>query len=162
MNKGLEAFNELKEGHWFDFANTYFSLNPKLKMDLDIIKNELKEKEQQDEIIKTIKEIISFKVSEPEFKRDEDGSIQNIIGCVYFELKREIENKERELFRNWVLETCFSKEFKALEIIKKKRVNVYELVQSRNYVEYNNIFDENEIECFLTQEDYNLLKEVLL
>ena len=42
MTKGLKAFNELKEGHWFDFADTYFSLNPKLKMDLDIIENALK------------------------------------------------------------------------------------------------------------------------
>ncbi|WP_407463008.1 hypothetical protein [Methanobrevibacter sp.] len=37
----LEAFNELKEGHWFDFADTYFSLNPKLKVDLDIIETAL-------------------------------------------------------------------------------------------------------------------------
>ena len=38
----LEAFNELKEGHWFDFADAYFYLNPQLKIDLCVVEATLK------------------------------------------------------------------------------------------------------------------------
>lgn len=47
------------------------------------------------------------------------------------------------------------KKDKALEIIRKKLVNVYDLLNSHTLEEYNLH------NCQLTQEDYDLLKEVL-
>lgn len=52
-----------------------------------------------------------------------------------------------------------SKQLKALEIIKEKNVNVPKLRNSSNLEEYNRCFRDK---CLLTQEEYELLKEVLL
>ena len=53
------------------------------------------------------------------------------------------------------------KELKVLEIIKNKNVNILEIKLCNNYEEYNccasNFFDVEE----LTQEEFDLLKEVL-
>ena len=51
------------------------------------------------------------------------------------------------------------KSLQALEIIKKKQVNVFVLLHSGNLKIYNDIFEDNRK---LTQEKYDLLKEVLL
>jgi len=48
---------------------------------------------------------------------------------------------------------------KALEIIKEKNVWVYHLKQCNSLEEYNEVFTD---ELHLTQEEYDLLKEVLL
>lgn len=59
------------------------------------------------------------------------------------------------------------KKLKALEIIKEKEVNVFDVLAT-GYVEYYNMCVVNKIRpeyCnsyFLTQEEYELLKEVLL
>lgn len=52
---------------------------------------------------------------------------------------------------------------KAIEIMKNTNVNIFEFLESKNVVDYNNLtwsrydFDSDE----LTEEQYNLLKEVL-
>lgn len=51
------------------------------------------------------------------------------------------------------------KALKALEIIKNKQVNVFVLLHSGNLKIYNDIVEDNRK---LTQEKYDLLKEVLL
>ena len=52
------------------------------------------------------------------------------------------------------------KELKALEIIKKKRVSICMILPSSSFVEYNSFMvHEHRV---LTQEEYDLLKEVLL
>ena len=51
------------------------------------------------------------------------------------------------------------KALKALEIIKNKEVNVFVLLHSGNLKIYNDIVEDNRK---LTQEKYDLLKEVLL
>ena len=51
-----------------------------------------------------------------------------------------------------------SKELKALEIIKEKRVDVWLLFECDSIVEYN----QNTHSCCLNQEEYDLLKEVLV
>ena len=69
-----------------------------------------------------------------------------------------------EDFRN------IEKELKALEIIKEKNVDIWCLKTTKNYDDYlhspapTNIVDENGVyheEQLLTQEEYDLLKEVL-
>ena len=52
------------------------------------------------------------------------------------------------------------KELKALEIIKEKAVSTAILIQSTNVKEYN--YCKNLLAFDLTQEEYDLLKEVLL
>ena len=50
-----------------------------------------------------------------------------------------------------------AKRLKALEIIKKKKVNVRFLISCKTLKEYNDVISDH-----LTQEEYDLLKEVLL
>ena len=68
-------------------------------------------------------------------------------------------NKEKE--RDIKISKCeyemLKKKTKALEIIKNKKVNVKWLLNSNSYEEYNKWYD-----IPLTQEEYDLLKEVLL
>ena len=177
MNKDLtplEAFKRFKNNiRWLE-ENTslkgYFE-NSELHFeeDLDIIEKELKEKEQQDSVIKTLKEIIEFNNKLPYIEPNKDDGF-NIISAVRINLQRDVENKERELLRKWVLETCFSKELKALEIIKNKKVNIDDLYTIWSL---NNIDDENCLKIYnnprtiygkpkLTQEEYDILKEVIL
>ena len=49
---------------------------------------------------------------------------------------------------------------KALEIIKEKKIDCLVLVLSKTYIEYNDICENEKSE--LSQEEYDLLKEVLL
>ena len=58
-------------------------------------------------------------------------------------------------------ETIIEKELKALEVIKNKKVNVFLLINCDSLEEYNSqtyVYPQRQ----LTQEEYNLLKEVLL
>ena len=59
------------------------------------------------------------------------------------------------------IECCdiVEKALKALDIINKKNVWVYHLKQCNSLEEYNNEFID---ELHITQEEYDLLKEVLL
>ena len=56
------------------------------------------------------------------------------------------------------------KKLKAFEIIKKKDVNITWIKDSQNMSEYNSWFLGERLEkrYYLTQEEYELLKEVLL
>ncbi len=49
--------------------------------------------------------------------------------------------------------------FKALETIKEKRVDTSDFIHSKNLIDYN---DGRSWRWYLTQEEYDLLKEVLL
>ena len=158
MNKKITLSKSLKDLR--EDAKNHLPEHTKyLNERLDIIETALEEKEKQDQIIKIIKEIIQFNTLQPEIKRNEDGTIQGMIGGVYMELQREIENKERKLFREWVLETCFPKELKALEIIKNNfipyDIETLENGKIRIWLGVNRFVD-------LTQEEYDLLKGMLL
>ena len=67
-----------------------------------IIENALNEKEEQDFIIKTIKEIIQFGRKLPDVVYDEDSGFSGIVGAIGMNIQRAVENKERELIRNWI------------------------------------------------------------
>ena len=54
------------------------------------------------------------------------------------------------------------KELKALEIIKKKDIHKTMLSLTQSADEYNHFIDDVSEEMQLTQEEYDLLKEVLL
>ena len=56
-------------------------------------------------------------------KAASDISALPVVRTSMVNMQRDIENKERELLRNWVLKECFPKELKALEIIKESANN---------------------------------------
>ena len=76
----------------------------------------------------------------------------------------EKELKEREKYRKRCLEleeklfNLEEKELKALEIIRYKKVNVFIFLHSGDLQTYNDLVEDNRK---LTQEEYDLLKEVL-
>lgn len=161
MNKELTALKELKE---------ILKTVDLVELDeLDIIESALKKIEEQDNIINIIKGTIEFGIQEPKMEVKENGEI-SLLSRVEMNIRKQLKEKERELFREWVLKECFPKEIKALEIIKKKNVDV-------DFFKYccQEFNDEIGIEQYntghieygndgksLTQEEYNLLKEVLL
>ena len=81
-----------------------------------IIETTLKEKEKQDSVLKTLREAISFEQKLPHIKPNEDILFDNM-SAISINIQRDLESRERKLLRQWVLETCFPKELKALEII---------------------------------------------
>ena len=104
--------------------------------ELNLVETALKEKEQQDNIISIIKETIEFNIQEPEIEVKENGEI-SLLSRVGMCLRKQLNEKEKELFREWVLKECFLEELKALEIIKKKEVNVEWLLYCDTVEEYN-------------------------
>ena len=128
--------------------------------DYFIIETALIEKEQQDGVFKILKEIIEFSQMLPHIEPNKDNGF-DIMSAVGINIQRDIENKERELLREWVLKTCFPKELKALKIIKEKGI-VVQFIKETNSVEQYNAVISGLLLKPLTQEEYKLLKEVLL
>lgn len=128
--------------------------------EIDIIETALKEKETQDGILKTLKEIIKFSITLPYIEPNKDSGF-DIMSAVGINIQRDIENRERKLLRKWVLETCFPKELKALEIIKEKGI-ILQFIKEAYTVEQYNAGVFGTLVKPLTQEEYDLLKEVLL
>ena len=125
------------------------------KMDADELLNPvikaLEEKEKQDFIYNLLKEIIQFDVLQPEVKEKEDG--YSFMTGVVLKLRRDLENKERQLFRQWVLKECFPKEMEAIKAIKK--------AFSSSSIYTNKLKDS--LECgWITQDEYDLIKEEIV
>ena len=146
----LQALKELKKRY-----GKNFSLNDDERC--HVIETSLKEKEQQDNVLKVLKEVIKFATTLPYIEPNKDNGF-DIMSGIEINIQRVIENKERKLLRQWILETCFPKELKALEIIKKKEVNVFIFLHSGDLETYNDMVEDNRK---LTQEEYDLLKEIL-
>ena len=73
-----------------------------------------------------------------------------------------IENALNEYYRLLKEDDEMTKKIKALEIILKKKVNVYdEIYQTNDYEDYKENFGYTQAQFDLTEEEYNLLKEVL-
>ena len=167
MSKELEALERIKE-----FYPQWRLSNRK---DFNLIETALKEKENQDSVLKTLKEVIEFRKTLPQIKPNKDNGF-DILSSVGLHIQRDIENRERELLRQWVLETCFPKELKALEIIKEKNIDVgyfrEDFIKNNYgfsfYEEYYDNYHYGTDECcmkyrgeMLTKEEFDLLKEVL-
>lgn len=86
---------------------------------VNAIEKELEEKVKQDIIINAIKEVIEFNIYEPKFEKTEEclSFTQQIV----WKQRRELTKKELETYRSFILNQCFPKELKALEIIKTDR-----------------------------------------
>ena len=155
MSKELSAFRKIcKNLNSYQFSDEY-------KENKKLIETALEEKEQQDQIIKIIKETIEFGIVDNKVEENENGDL-TLFGRIGISLRKELDEKERQLFRDFILETCFPKELKALEIIKNKRVDVDLLLSSLYVAHYNDFISEEIIgEKQLTQKEFDLLKKVL-
>ena len=162
MNKALNYLKKIKdrfgeqilESSWCGDSKGYthtITVN-----DLcDEIETTLKEKEQQDSLLKILKEVIAFAQMLPRIEPNKDNGF-DMMSAIRINIQRDIENKERELLRKWVLDTCFPKELKALEIIKN---HFNKIGGVKGNPDEENVYI---ISLFnLTQEEYDLLKEVL-
>lgn len=143
MSKGLEAFENIKI-----VMTKLFSGVERLDKELIIIEKELKDYEKQDNLIKIIKETIEFGIVDNKVEENENGDL-TLCGRIGISLRKELAKKERQLFRDWILETCFPKELKSLKVIKECfALNSFdELVPNSKWYE--------------SEEKQNLLKEVL-
>ena len=143
---GLEALKRIK---------SYF--NPKQLLtkektlnDLDNIEKELKEGETNKHLLDMLLEAISYCYSKT------DGTYGDLALPVAYKVKY----SQKVLYEHLPIETSKDKRDKALEIIKKKNVKIEWLKHSNSVEKYNQgIGDTLE---YLTQEEYDLLKEVLI
>jgi len=167
MSKELEAFVRLEQN-----SKRYKGR----KEDLDTIFTTLKNYEKQDNLIKIIKETIEFGIKDNKVEVSEKGDV-SLSGTIGLILRKELDKKERILFRDWILEACFPRELKALKIIEEKRVNVeyflytfedWKDITYEQWIFYyyeNGYFIQGEEDFTtnrLTKEEFDLLKEVLL
>ena len=72
-----------------------------------------------------------------------------------------INTKEGKLTSILDLLNDVEKELKALEIVKEKNFDLYYLQDSKDLEMYNDACDHYRNLCYLTQEEFDLLKEVL-
>lgn len=139
MSKGLEALERYVENAWFDEDSEYYLTAEHLD-DYHIIKKELKEYREIKEIAK---------------QYDWENITKEIFNV-------NADKKYRDLFNSAIVNIQNDyRKARALEIIKEKRVDVARLLVSNSLEQYNN-FDKRDILIILTQEEYDLLKEVLL
>lgn len=131
MNKELEALEKIDHTICLAFGENNKALfNKDNETHIDcrdiyeffdcycIIGTALKEKEEQDNIINIIKETIEFDVLEPQVEVKENGKI-SLLSRVGMSLRKQLNEKEKELFRAWILKECFPEELRALETIKE-------------------------------------------
>lgn len=157
MNKELEALAILKQTI---FHYTLGCLATREEKALKVIETALKDYEKQDNLIKIIKETIEFGIKDNKVEENENGDL-TLSGRIGIILRKELAEKERTLFRDWILETCFPKELKALKIIEKKGINIRLLKETDNAMEYNELIKSHYGMLPLSQKEYELLKEVL-
>ena len=104
---------------------------------------------------------ISYKETPMTVTRDENGVTIN--SEVSLDITRNaIDEEFRKSLRQWILENACPKEVEALKIIKNKKVNANDFIGFMEWANGLNYYNEY---CFkeeqLTQEEYDLLKEVL-
>ena len=142
MSKELEALDRLYCAGRLDLD---YVLNGKQNQDYKIIATALEDYE----FMKQTKIIVSDKkISDDDLEKLKNQGI--IVG--------NLEQSKVEL----LFDEETQKKLEALEIIKKKRVDVRYLFQCKSLRDYNYIYKgTNQSELCLTQEEYDLLKDVL-
>lgn len=167
MNIDLEALKDLRsafvshcktlgcEEDYIEICENKFSY----------IEKALKDKELQDIIVNEIKDLFVFGVIDTKVERKVNGDV-NLIPNFVYRITREIDNKKKEIIRDFILKQCFPKELKALEIIKENIIVSYDesendkpcLILGIKVNKYNTIIFYETYD----KEKIDLLKEVLL
>lgn len=150
FNSLIKRNNKLKEEN-----EKLFTKNRELRKK-NKRKKELKSSEKESlQIIEMLKEVIKVGVSLPRVEID-NNNVSSFIQAYTMAIQRELENKEREFLRNWVLKECFPKELKALEIIKKELEHFIDFENNSNC-----IYIDGMIRC-KNKKEFDLLKGELL
>lgn len=155
MTKELEALERLYCAGRLDLD---YVLNGKQDQDYKIIETALKEYENLDDIYydtwyacERLKENNNFALM---FIDD--------IYCLINTKDNKFDVIDNYKINNYgIIDNGTKKKLKALEIIKEKQVNVGDFIRCKSIEDYNDYCCYNEKEQ-LTQEEYDLLKEVLL
>lgn len=117
MSKSLDALKNIKYIH-----DTECGFDKSFDGECKLIEKALKEHEQQDSALKTLRDTISLGYIPPKISIDNDR--MEFVGSVGLKISETLNKAKTDLIRNWILRTCFPDELKALEIIKDKQVNV--------------------------------------
>lgn len=125
-----------------------------------IVLDKLKKMQEDKEMLNIFKNALTIERDIPpelEIKESEKGCSYVFKEAVKIHENR-IEEMLKKSLREWVLKNAFPKELKALDIIKKKRVDVCWIIEMKN----KTLEDYNGTHVYeLTKEEYDLLKEVL-
>ena len=163
MSEGLKTIKEIKEKYIdiYDLFEEQFSL----------IEKELIEKEQLETFKKVISEVFVFGVTPIEHRLV--GDSHSLVERISYNIRRNIDIKEQEVIRTFILAKCFPKEMRAFAFIQKYRINIqkcYEIFDKNNWFRGVNdthecwdLLNENKAisEYNLPNEVYDLLLEVL-
>lgn len=167
--KGLESINspvsvELKND------KKYYTYKEE---DVNTIEKELKQAEKNEIVLNIFKNALTIEHHDISMVDPHDDS-EDIAAYAFKTLttirQNELDKGLRQALRELVLKNAFPKELKAFDIIKEKRVNVDNFLRhiekDTDYKEYIRLCGLYKIMVFsdikLTQEEYNLLKEVLV
>ena len=167
MNKGLEALKKIKKVACGYEGLAY--LEEIYEEEVDVIEKELKEHEKDKKMLEIFKNALTIEHHEIPLELINSSDIHEFISGITKQIttikENELDKKLRKSLREWVLKNAFPKELKALEIIKKKRVDIVGVLiyafEEDNGCEFYNSYISNE-ENKITQEEYDLLKEMLL
>lgn len=171
MNKELEALKaleniekEIEDAEGFD-ENTYYQMD---RTRFKIIKTALKDYEnlkEENKLLRENNENLDENYYDTwcacEALKENSNYALMFIDDIYCLVDTK-DNKfdvidNYKINNNSIIDNSCNKKLKALEIIKAKRVNVEWLLETENVEEYNESLYVN-----LTQEEYELLKKVLL
>ena len=157
MSKGLEALKKIQDelyGH-YDFKD----ISDYSKEQLEIIEKELKEAEEDKEVLEIFKNALTIEHHEPMLieHNDSEDVISYTVRTLFTIKQQELDKSLRKALREWVLKNAFPKELKALEIIRNIGIlKPYETIGGKCWLE--TMCDATKI----TKDNYDLLKEVLL
>lgn len=189
MNKELEALERIKNDLEYitrldyvepvvrgEVRDQLYKIYHRELPELDLIETALKDYEKQTSIINTIKETIEFTYQEPMMEVKENGEI-SVLSRVGMSIRKHITEKEKQLFREWILKECFPEELKRLKTLEKekqsfdrkieKKLKAIEIIKETWNISF---FDEEQMitidNCysitFHNKKEYDLLKEILL
>lgn len=132
-----------------------------------IVLDKLKEMQEDKEMLNIFKNALTVERNIPpelEIKESEKGCSYVFKEAVKIHENR-IEEMLKKSLKEWVLKNAFPKELKALDIIKEKKVDTTTLFicfKDYNLETYNECVNPLAGELSLTQQEYDLFKEVLL
>ena len=159
MNKGLEALQRLKEHLDYD---TYYQYTN--KEDISIIETELKRIDYLERVNKDLQESKDKLIEERNNKIIEHRIVYDDYN--FQSIKKFVACKNCQYYENEKCSNttgCFwldlERKLKPLEIIKERKVDIQLLIDSKNLNEYN--WCVHTKDRALTQEEFDLLKEVL-
>ena len=178
MSKGLEALDRIAYTNGYDSDIALIENELKRLEELNIILdsnniNSLQELELKLSVMRSLQGLMTVKQSHPAIivskKENADGSIEVEYTSNWSpELSKQLTEQQNKEFKKFLLQYCgYDKLTEILKIIKEKRVNLRRFDYVQRYPTDEQLGQYNDISYvrkkdFLIQQEYDLLKEVLL